>query len=537
MTPAKLFGTWKDVPQNLRAESVQGRVLIAGKILSHGFAYKPVHSVCPVVDDTGELYFPKLGETPNLSESDFASAVDAAVAAWAKGLGEWPTARMEHRISALSTFRNLMIPQRDAVVRLLMWEIAKPKKDAEAEFDRTVKYLDDTIEAAKQLDRDSSRIHFAGGIMTQIRRAPLGVTLCIGPFNYPLNETFTTLMPALLMGNTVVVKIPRHGQLFWDYLLPAFKESFPAGVINIVNGLGRGIIGPSVQAGKIDVLALIGSSQTANKIKQSHPRPNSFRGVLGLDAKNPGIILPDADLGIAVRECLKGSLSFNGQRCTALKILFVHRSLQKEFLDRFTAEADALKCGLPWHDGVSITPLPTIEKVRSLQALTDAAVSAGARLANPSRGAQNVANLLFPTVLSDVPLAVAITKEEQFGPVVPIVTYDSKDQLEQYLVDSPFGMQASVFGQDPSEVGQFIDLLSNLVCRTNINSQCQRGPDVFPFTGRKASAEGTLSVSDALRCFSIRSMVAANQDESGKAIFRSVLDKDASRFLSTNIVL
>jgi glyceraldehyde-3-phosphate dehydrogenase (NADP+) len=98
-------------------------------------------------------------------------------------------------------------------------------------------------------------------------------------------------------------------------------------------------------------------------------------------------------------------------------------------------------------------------------------------------------------------------------------------------------MQASVFGQDPAEVGQFIDLLSNLVCRTNINSQCQRGPDVFPFTGRKASAEGTLSVSDALRCFSIRSMVAANQDETGKAIFRSVLDKDASRFLSTNIVL
>lgn len=537
MNAQSLFGRPNDVPAHARVEPLRGRVLIGGRIIDKGIALKAVHSPCPLVDDKGELFFPTLGETANLTEAEFSSAVDCAVAAWAKGRGEWPSARMEQRISAIASFRNRMTAHRDTVVRLLMWEIAKPQKDAEAEFDRTVRYLDDTLEAAKQLDRDSSRIHFASGVMAQIRRVPLGVTLCIGPFNYPLNETFTTLMPALLMGNTVVVKVPRHGQLFWDSLLPAFQECFPAGAINIVNGLGRSIIAPSVQQGKIDVLALIGSSKTANKIKQAHPRPNSFRGVLGLDAKNPGIVMPDANLDIAVRECLKGSLSYNGQRCTALKILFVHRSIESAFMEKFTAGADALKCGQPWHEGVSITPLPTMEKVRELQAMTDAAVAAGARIANPSRGAQNVANLLYPTVLRDVPLSTAVTKEEQFGPVVPIVTYDSQEQVEDFLVDSPYGMQASVFGQDPTEVGRLIDLLANQVCRINLNSQCQRGPDVFPFTGRKASAEGTLSVSDALRCFSIRSMVAVNQDDNGKTLLRSVLDKDSSNFLSTNIVL
>jgi glyceraldehyde-3-phosphate dehydrogenase (NADP+) len=97
-------------------------------------------------------------------------------------------------------------------------------------------------------------------------------------------------------------------------------------------------------------------------------------------------------------------------------------------------------------------------------------------------------------------------------------------------------MQASIFGRDPRSVGPMIDQLANQVCRINLNAQCQRGPDVFPFTGRKSSAEGTLSVFDALRSFSIRSMVAAKQDEIGKAVFRDILEGDHSQFLSSKIL-
>lgn len=537
MDKLSLFPFPSEVPDFMHLDKRQGRILLAGKIETQGYARKEVTSPCPLRDDGGKLFHPHLGETPNVDQDVFARAVDSAVHAWAKGRGEWPSARMEHRISATTSFRDKILPHRETVAKYLSWEIAKPYPDALAEFDRTITYINDTLEAVKQLDREGSRIHFAGGIMAQIRRMPLGVTLCIGPFNYPLNETFTTLIPALLMGNTVVVKTPRFGQLFWDVLLEAFQESFPPGVINIVNGLGRNIIGPSVQAGKIDVLALIGSSRTANLIKQSHPRPNSFRGVLGLDAKNPAIVLPDANLDIAVSECLKGSLSFNGQRCTALKILFVHRSIADAFTERFVAGADKLKAGLPWQPGVSITPLPHPNKVGELKTLIAQAIAEGAVLANPGRGGESVENLLFPTVLRKVPLHAALAHEEQFGPVVPIAEYDSLHELENYLLESPYGMQASIFGENSQEVGELVDLLSNLVCRINLNSQCQRGPDVFPFTGRKASAEGTLSVADALRCFSIRSMVAAKQDEDGKRLFRSILESDASQFLSTNIVL
>jgi glyceraldehyde-3-phosphate dehydrogenase (NADP+) len=101
---------------------------------------------------------------------------------------------------------------------------------AEKEFDRTVKYIEDTIEAMRELDRTGSRFTIADGIYAQIRRAPLGVVLCMGPFNYPLNETFTTLIPSIITGNSVIFKPPKLGVLLHEPLLEAFRDSFPEGV-------------------------------------------------------------------------------------------------------------------------------------------------------------------------------------------------------------------------------------------------------------------------------------------------------------------
>jgi len=181
-----------------------------------------------------------------------------------------------------------------------MWEIGKPLVESRKEFDRTVDYIVDTIDALKKLDRVSSRFVIEQGIIGQIRRAPLGVALCMGPFNYPLNETFTTLIPALIMGNTTIVKPPRHGVLLFEPLLNAFKDSFPPGVVNTLYGAGRNITPPLMASGKVDVLAFIGSSKAADALQKAHPRPHRLRVSLGLEAKNPAIILPDAQLRQAV---------------------------------------------------------------------------------------------------------------------------------------------------------------------------------------------------------------------------------------------
>jgi glyceraldehyde-3-phosphate dehydrogenase (NADP+) len=107
-----------------------------------------------------------------------------------------------------------------------MWEVGKSLQDSEKEFDRTIKYINDTLAALKDLDRISSRFTIEEGIIGQIRRAPLVVVLCMGPFNYPLNETFTTLIPALVMGNTVILKPPKHGALLYAPLLATFAMFF-----------------------------------------------------------------------------------------------------------------------------------------------------------------------------------------------------------------------------------------------------------------------------------------------------------------------
>jgi glyceraldehyde-3-phosphate dehydrogenase (NADP+) len=123
---------------------------------------------------------------------------------------------------------------------------------------------------------------------------------------------------------------------------------------------------------------------------------------------------------------------------------------------------------------------------------------------------------------------------EQFGPVVPVTVFDDVREVFAAVVASNYGQQASIFGTNPAKIGPLIDVLANQVCRVNLNAQCQRGPDVYPFAGRKDSAEGTLSVSDALRCFSIRSMVAAPGTSSNTGLLRDIVRERTSNFVNTD---
>jgi glyceraldehyde-3-phosphate dehydrogenase (NADP+) len=166
----------------------------------------------------------------------------------------------------------------------------------------------------------------------------------------------------------------------------------------------------------------------------------------------------------------------------------------------------------------------------------DDAVAEGAQILNRGGGAMN-STLFFPAVLYPVKENMRIYREEQFGPIVPIVPFDTIEVPIEYIRSSDVGQQASIFGTDPKEIARLIDPLVNQVCRVNINSQCQRGPDSFPFTGRKDSAEGTLSVSDALRVFSIRTLVAAKETDLNKVIVGEIIKERTSNFLSTDFIL
>ena len=499
----------------------QRQYLCDGKIKEwEGPQQDVVSPVC--VEGNGTVQQMLLGSYPLLTETQSLEVLESACRAYDCGRGPWPTMAVEDRIAHVTEFLSRMAEQRDSVVRLLMWEIGKALTDAEKEFDRTIEYMKETISALKDLDRASSRLVIEQGVIGQIRRAPLGIALCMGPFNYPLNETFTTLIPALIMGNVAIFKPPKLGVLLHHPLLEAFRDCFPRGVVNTVYGDGQKVIGPLMASGKIDVLAFIGTSRVADILRRQHPKPHRLRCVLGLEAKNPAVILPDADLDRTVKECVLGTLSYNGQRCTALKMLFVHQDIVKTFVARFSEVIDGLKCGMPWDADVDITPLPEPGKTAYLAELIEDACVKGAQVNNKDGGTRHH-TIMKPAVVYPVDSRMRLYSEEQFGPVIPIAPFSSLEEPMNYIIQSDYGQQVSLFGDDPQQIAELIDPLVNQVCRVNINSQCQRGPDSFPFTGRKDSAEGTLSVSDALRVFTIRTLVATRESAANKRIIKSIL--------------
>ena len=525
----------RDIPENYSIKNAihQKLYLVNGELKE----WKgPVTEVFSTISSSEEYQPTLLGSIPDMGEAEAIDALNGALTAYDQGKGVWPTMKVSDRIECMEKFVAKMATKREEVVKLLMWEIGKSLPDSQKEFDRTVEYIHDTIEDYKQLDRNSAKFQKHDGVYAHIRRGPLGVVLCLGPYNYPLNETFALLIPALIMGNTAIFKPAKFGVLLITPLLEAFKSSFPKGVVNILFGRGRSVAAPIMKTGKVDVLALIGNSLSANALQDQHPKSNRLRLVLGLEAKNPAIILPDADMDLTIEECLAGTLSFNGQRCTALKIVYVHEAVTEAFLQRFAERVDALKFGNPWEDGVKLTPLPEPGKPAYIQELIDDALAKGAKIIN-KKGGQHFDNYIWPAVLYPVTKEMRVYQEEQFGPVIPVLSFQDIEEPLDDMAASNYGQQVSLFGKDVYTLAPLIDTLANLVCRVNLNSSCQRGPDVYPFTGRKDSAQSTLSVHDALRSFSIRTLLAFKDNELNNETVKQLLETKLSNFTSTEYIL
>ncbi|AKU11166.1 aldehyde dehydrogenase [Azoarcus sp. CIB] len=533
-----LFPTESDVPAECRilAPLHQRAILLNGAMQIWKGETHPVYSPVALRAADGSLTHVELGSFPVTGTAEADAAIAAAVAAYDNGRGQWPTMPVAERIACVENFTNQILAHRQEIVNLIMWEIGKSLTDSEKEFDRTIDYIKATIAELKNLDNANSRFQIVDGTIAQIRRSPLGIVLCMGPYNYPMNETFTTLIPALIMGNVVLFKPPRFGVLLYYPMLEAFRSAFPAGVINIVYGEGHVVVPHIMSSGKVNVLALIGSSKVADQLKKAHPKTNRLRAVLGLEAKNAAIILPDADIELTVKECIAGTLSFNGQRCTAIKMILVHQAIADQFLRRFSEEIGKLKIGMPWEKGVTITPLPEMANVGYMNECIADAIAKGAKVLNENGGA-SVETLFYPAVVFPVKDGMKLYREEQFGPVIPVAPFEDIETALDYVISSDHGQQVSIFGTNPGQIANLVDPLVNQVCRVNLNAQCQRGPDVFPFTGRKDSAEGTLSVHDALRAFSIRTMVAAKQTEASKKLLDSIVLGNKSNFVNTRFIL
>ena len=286
---------------------------------------------------------------------------------------------------------------------------------------------------------------------------------------------------------------------------------------------------PLMETGKIDSLAFIGGSKAADDLIRSHPQPHRLKVFLQLEAKNMGVYMPDLfvssgdndnndnddhhdgimrDEERVMKETIAGTLSFNGQRCTALKLLFAPAEHAKKFAQSVAREVESLTIGLPWesHDNddgntySQITPLPNKSRVDYMKELIQDAVSKGARIMNKDGGSViggDESTLMIPAVLYPVTPEMRIYEEEQFGPVVPIAEYDTLENVLQYAREGKYGQQVSIFTSannksDHNSVALLVDTFSTVFGKININSQCGRSPDTAPFSGRRSSAMGVM---------------------------------------------
>mmetsp|Transcript_2712 Transcript_2712/g.7960 ORF Transcript_2712/g.7960 Transcript_2712/m.7960 type:complete len:535 (-) Transcript_2712:236-1840(-) len=487
-----------------------------------------------------------IGQSPQFSTDQALEVLDAAREAWNGGSGEWPQMSLRSRIEAIEDFVRELSKHREAIVTVLMWEIGKNRKDAEAEFDRTMVFIREVIAAIRMPDAAeyNDEWQHVGSTRAFVRRAAIGIIMCLGPYNYPLNETYATLIPALLMGNVVIMKIPTVGGLVHSLTMDAFAKTLPHGTINFISGSGRATMPPLMETGKIDGLAFIGGSKAADELIQKHPQPHRLKVFLQLEAKNPAIFLPDlfgtsedAALDHAIKEAVSGGLSYNGQRCTALKIMFAPKGSNAELIARRIAEkVESMHIGLPWQtfgDGdkySQITPLPNLKRVAYMKKLIDDATSKGAKIMNKNGGSivgGRESTLMIPAVLYPVTPDMDLYKDEQFGPIVPIAEYDSMETVLEYAREGIYGQQASLFTAKGDDSSLLIDRFANVFGKINLNGSCGRSPDSLPFSGRRSSAMGVMSITEALREFSVPTVISYKESNIADTVVQSI-EKESS---------
>jgi glyceraldehyde-3-phosphate dehydrogenase (NADP+) len=448
--------------------------------------------------------------------------VDHIIATAKENVECWEITPIKERSDVLKRAAELIYKWSEYLGHLLMQENGKKLSSAISEIERTAIIFNATAESRDQLLGET----LVGDVLeadsrekiSMTYRVPLGVILCIGPFNYPFNLTGSKIAPALLAGNSVVMKPPTEGSITASHFgVILEKAGLPPGVFNIITGRGSDIGDYLSSHPDINMISFTGSSSTGQRIAE---KAGMKPLLLELGGKDAAIVLDDADLETTVRAVVSGAFSYNGQRCTAVKRVLPMPSIADELVERVTKEAQRLMIGNP-AENKDIGPIISSKQCDYIQELIDDALEKGAKL---KCGNKRKGNIMWPTVLDHVTEEMRIAWEEQFGPVIPFIRIRSADDAIRISNQSQYGLQGMIFTND-------IDLAFNIaqeleVGTVQINGKSSRGPDHFPFLGTKSSGMGTQGINYAIKNMSRPKVVVMNLTERGKLVHECVAKED-----------
>ncbi|WP_072329245.1 MULTISPECIES: NADP-dependent glyceraldehyde-3-phosphate dehydrogenase [unclassified Paenibacillus] len=427
-----------------------------------------------------------VGRVPSMTTEEAASAVLAAE----RAQKQWATMPMHKRAGLLHAWADEMLRVSGEIAEFIMLEVGKSGSAALAEVERSADLIRHTAEEGRRIGGELiSGDAYPGvkpGKTARVDKVPLGVVLAISPFNYPVNLSVSKIAPALIAGNTVVLKPPTQGAISALLAASALQRAgCPPGVLNVVTGRGAEIGDALTSHKSVNCISFTGGTATGREICR---KANMIPVILELGGKDPAIVLEDADLDLAAREIVSGAFAYSGQRCTAIKRVLVSEPAADQLVELLRYRIEQLRVGSP-EEQADITPLIDTQAADKVSALISEALDEGALLVNGNR---REGNLVYPTLLDGVTERMRIAWEEPFGPVLPVIRVRDAEEAVRWANDSEYGLQASVFTRDMQAALSIAGKLD--VGSVQLNGKTERGPDHFPFLGVKSSGLGVQGI-------------------------------------------
>ncbi len=424
-------------------------------------------------------------------------------------LMEWSKVPIFEKAEILYQAAKLLEERAEEISDILMMEIAKDKKSSLSEVRRTSDFLKFTADTGKGLEGVAmSGENFPGGSRNKIsyvKRIPLGTVLAISPFNYPINLSASKIAPALMGGNTVILKPATQGGISALHLVKALNDAgLPKGVLQTVTGKGSEIGDYLVTHKGINFINFTGSTEIGKHLsKISYMTPL----LLELGGKDAAIVLEDADLEFTANNIVDGAFSYSGQRCTAVKRIITTDQVADQLVDMLQTRIEKLVVGDP-RENATITPLIDDKSADFAEFLIKDALTKGAKLII---GNQRKKNLIYPTLLDYVTVDMEVAWKEPFSPILPIIRVKDIEQAIEIANSSEYGLQSSVFTKDINRAFYVAGKLE--VGTVQINNKTERGPDHFPFLGVKASGMGTQGIKYSIEAMTRPKAITINLQE------------------------
>ena len=410
-----------------------------------------------------------------------------AIAAAKRVKAEWAAQPLWRRANLCVAIAAKIDEKRGEIARILSAEQGKPLAQATGEVAKAADGFRLAAELAKQMRGETLPAEDSSKLVMTIRQ-PRGVYAVVTPWNYPVNIPVEYLAPGLVTGNAIVWTPAPTTSMAAVALMQAIEAAGPpGGVVNLVIGEGPTVGDEIVSHPDTNGVGFTGSAETGRRIAE---RGAGKSLLLELGGNGPVLVFEDANLDRAAKAAANGAFSNAGQICAATGRVLAHRSVVQPLAERIARHAKEYILGDPLHQGVTMGPLNNPKVAAKVRQHVDEAVAAGAKLVAGGRARPDLGSDLFfePTVLTDVTAEMRINREETFGPVVPILSFDDDDEAMRLALDSEYGLSVGVFTENIGRALKFAEAIPAGI--VNINESSTYWEIHLPFGGGTGTKSG-----------------------------------------------